>query len=166
MKYLKRFNEELTSNLIPCEYELKKQDNLISYLFKFGGYNFILGFSKYTGQKSEECSIWSRNFETRESEFDSLNISNTSALKIYGMISYLTEIFIEDYNPDIIEILHTTESRFRINKIFINKIGNDYLKKKVVFNHSDGFKVIKTVLIKEEFLDFYPKYSSRKLEDL
>ena len=113
MKIKKFYNyvtEELTSDLVKHEYSCVENGNLISYTFKYKGYNFIVGFSKYTGDNylgrlEEQCSIWARNFETKESEFGDLNISNTSALQIYGIINFITKEFIDKYNPDIIQII-------------------------------------------------------------
>jgi hypothetical protein len=167
MKYLKNYkqlNEEINIDLLHIDNKKEKTPNGdIKYSFKLYDYNFQIIFEKYnfikeyneygyTDEITENiiCDIWTRDFLTIEKDLKNLNISNVSSVKIYGVINKITEDFINEYSPSILSISHTTESRYKINSLFMDKLNiNGYkwvkMTNKMLPNNP------KTIIYKKEF---------------
>jgi hypothetical protein len=147
MKYIKTF-EELTIEEIDYPYTKEEYHKIIYYNFNIFGYNFLVTFSK---SNKPGIKIVYRNFETEEKGFGTLNISNTSSLKIYSIITKITSDYIKEYNPDLIEISHTTNNRYRLNKLFLQKTDIDgYESFGLYYKNIDKYK---TIILKTSLYD-------------
>lgn len=143
MNHIKTYNEvkltleEINIELIPIEYKKDISSKKITYSFSIYDFNFSVVFNKYyfieekemyyfssykDDEKIEICDYWTRDFHTSEKDFDTLNISNISAIKIFGIVNKIMNDFINDYNPSILQIMHISESRYKINSLFLDKL--------------------------------------------
>jgi hypothetical protein len=59
----------------------------------------------------------------RRRGFGTLNISAKSAIDIYSYVAKITEDFLNEYNPDILMMTHTSKSRFNINWKFMENLN-------------------------------------------
>jgi hypothetical protein len=156
MKHLKLF-EELTFSPKKIFYTKDEGESTILYSFDYDEYSFLVEFTKCYLLKDNTISmekvddylseLWRRDFHTVEEGFGTLNISARSAIDIYSYVAKITEDFLNEYNPDILMMTHTSKSRFNINWKFMENlnISKDYLIKAInTFSLSS-----KTVLIKK-----------------
>lgn len=146
MRYLKLF-EELDFLPKKIYYTKDEGDSLIVYTFDFGDYTYLCEFSKIGGD------MWRRDFHTMEEGFGTVNAGGKNALDTYAYITKITEDFLNEYNPDLLVLFHTSQSRFNVNWNFMKnmKISNEYEIKPLKnppFNND-----IKTVVVKKDLED-------------
>lgn len=160
MKHLKLF-EELTFSTKKIFYTKDEGQSTILYSFDYDEYSFLVEFTKCYLLKDDTISmekadnilseLWRRDFHTVEEGFGTLNISGKSAIDIYSYVAKITEDFLNEYNPDILMMTHTSKSRFNINWKFMENlnINKDYLIKPInTFSLSS-----KTIVIKKKVSD-------------
>lgn len=174
MKILKTFEELSIDIPSEIEYEKSVQYNKIEYTFLMYGFEFkvyfkknyfyvedsIYKFGNYPDDSDLICDYWTRDFETSENGFDTLNISNTSSLKIFGYVNKITEDFINEYSPSILQILHISQSRYRINKLFLDKLNIKFYK----FIKRENFRFPNnpiTLIFKENLYEYIDKYNKQ-----
>lgn len=174
MKYIRRFNEELKTDLVSVDYEKEEMYNEVDYRFNLLGYYFTVTFTKkslllkdnevYFGTKYDDipeiCDFWVREFKTDESDFETLNISSTSPLTIFGAVSKITEDFINEYSPSVIKILHITSSRYRVNLLFMNKLNIDGNYRFTKMENKFDINQPSTLIYKNEFSDYIERFKS------
>lgn len=160
MKHLKLF-EELTFSPKKIFYTKDVGNSTILYSFDYDEYSFLVEFTKcyllkddtISMEKSDDIlsELCRRDFHTVEEGFGTLNISGKSAIDIYSYVAKITEDFLNEYNPDILMMTHTSKSRFNINWKFMENlnISKDYLIKPInTFSLSS-----KTIVIKNKVSD-------------
>lgn len=139
MKYLRRFNEELTMDLIPIEYEKNVNGNDVKYSFSCEGFSWSIIFDY-----SEKTKIWSRNYDVDKRHYVAAGIGDyefiqvsKNPLKIISAVTYITKKFIEEYSPECLNIFHINmkgekskigklNKRAKLNYSFLSKHINGY----------------------------------------
>jgi hypothetical protein len=63
-----------------------------------------------------------------EEGFETVNVGGKNALDTYAYITKITEDFLNEYNPDLLILFHTSRSRFNVNWSYMQnmKISDDY----------------------------------------
>lgn len=153
MRYLKLY-EELDYLPKKIYYTKDEGDSLVVYTFDFGDYTYLCEFSKI------EDNMWKRDFHTMEEGFNTLNVGGKNAIDTFSYITQITEDFLNEYNPDLIIMLHTSKSRFNVNWKFIQNIKiHDY--KIIPINL---FNDIKTIIVKKNLEDLVDSDIIKKLK--
>jgi hypothetical protein len=138
MKYLKLFEE---FNIPDIDKRVKTDK--VKYDFDFYGNLMFVTFYKTND------NVYERTYGKAKGE--SYSMMNKNPFELLTIITYITKMFIEEYNPDCIQILHinkqgekiSTEdinARAKLNKRFLSKIPNyvlDYYSLPNIDNYSD-----------------------------
>lgn len=134
MKYIKRFNEELSIDLVPVIYEKIIKDNDVKYLFNCEGLSWSVIFDY-----SEKSKHWSRNYDADKKHYVESGIDDyefiqvsKNPLKIASAVTYITNEFIKEYSPNCLKIFHINmkdenckignmNKRSKINYLYLSK---------------------------------------------
>jgi hypothetical protein len=150
MKYIKLFEAFALPEKVV--YEKKEQNNIVIYITYIKDIKFIISFYKKDDSYYERVynSSDSNDFET----FDNL------AKLIVSTITYITNEFIKEYNPNVIEISHISTKKKDENGI-LHSVENrgDILNKRARINYLylSQLEPIKKGIYK---INYYPGYYS------
>ena len=126
MKYLKIFEAfDLPDKVIYNKKELK---NLIIYKTSIKGIEFLISFY------NKDIGVYERVYNTTQSTY--FETFNNLAKQIISIISYITNEFIKEYNPKVLEISHISSKKKDKNGV-IHSIEDreDILNKRARLNY-------------------------------
>ena len=68
-------------------------------------------------------NVWRRDFYTMEEGFNGVNAGPTFAINNFAYITKITQDFINEYQPEMVEINHTDKKRFDLNWKFMQNMN-------------------------------------------
>lgn len=170
MKYIKKFNEELSIDLTPIDFTKEKNGDVVKYKFTLDDFDWEVIFTW-----NERGKKWSRDYDVAKKHYVAANVSSDnfmqvgkSPLKIASAVTYITQKFIEEYSPKCISILHINmaneyclitkmNKRSRLNFTFLSKYIKGYSFNYYAIKYRDSKESGGTVAVicKEGFEDEY-----------
>jgi hypothetical protein len=149
MKYLKIFEAfDLNNKVI---YSKKELENLITYKTSINGIEFLISFY------NKGIGVYERVYNsTQSTDFETFN---NLAKPIISTISYITNEFIKEYNPKVLEISHiSTKKKDKNGILYSVENREDILNKRARLNYHylSQIDLIKNGIYKiEYFPGFY-----------
>lgn len=116
MKYIKLF-EELEYKPKSIFYTKEEGEETVVYTFDHGDYTVNCEFNKIAD------NVWRRDFYTMEEGFIGVNAGPTFAINNFAYITKITQDFINEYQPEMVEINHTDKKRFDLNWKFMQNMN-------------------------------------------